>query len=143
MSSDIFSWMNSMVGRCAVAGMLIGLMGVCAEHVGRRQRREAAGASVPAGRYGCGNRRFRAFAVLFPHRDLRAVVVTEGIASVPRGSTAIALFLASGQSFAPVIPGLAAAAPPAYDWLPRREQPPNASTIFSMNPYHSLRIRMI
>jgi inosine-uridine nucleoside N-ribohydrolase len=61
---------------------------------------------------------FRAFAVLFPHRDLRAVVVTEGIASVPRGSTAISLFLASGQSLAPVIPGLAAAAPPAYDWLP-------------------------
>jgi inosine-uridine nucleoside N-ribohydrolase len=61
---------------------------------------------------------FRAFATLFPHRDLRAVVVTEGISSVPRGSTAIALFLASGQSFAPVIPGLAAATPPAYDWLP-------------------------
>src|SRR5215510_36624 len=50
---------------------------------------------------------FRTFAVLFPHRDLRAVVVTEGISSVPRGSTAIALFLASGQSLAPVIPGLA------------------------------------
>ena len=50
---------------------------------------------------------FRAFAVLFPHRELRAVVVTEGISSVARGSTAIALFLASGQSLAPVIPGLA------------------------------------
>lgn len=61
---------------------------------------------------------FRAFAVLFPNRDLRAVVVTEGISSVARGSTAIALFIASGQSFAPVIPGLAAAAPPIYDWLP-------------------------
>jgi len=61
---------------------------------------------------------FRAFAVLFPHRDLRAVVVTEGISSVPRGSTAIALYLGSGQAFAPVIPGLAAANPPVYDWLP-------------------------
>ena len=61
---------------------------------------------------------FRAFAALFPHVDLRAVVVTEGISSVPRGSMAIVLFLASGQSFAPVIPGLAAAAPPMYDWLP-------------------------
>lgn len=61
---------------------------------------------------------FRAFSVLFPHRDLRAVVVTEGISSVPRGATAIAMFLAGGQSTAPVIAGLAAATPPAYDWLP-------------------------
>src|SRR5689334_12808821 len=61
---------------------------------------------------------FRAFAVVLPQRELRAVVVTEGIASVSRGSTAIALFLASAPSSAPVIPGLAAATPPAYDWLP-------------------------
>jgi inosine-uridine nucleoside N-ribohydrolase len=60
----------------------------------------------------------RAFAVLFPHRELRAVVVTEGISSVPKGSMAISLYLASGPSSAPVIPGLAATAPPAYDWLP-------------------------
>jgi inosine-uridine nucleoside N-ribohydrolase len=99
--------------------MLIGLMGVCAERVwagdnGGRQRGQAC-LLVDTD---VATDDFRAFAVLFPHRDLRAVVVTEGIASVPRGSTAIALFLASGQSFAPVIPGLAAAAPPAYDWLP-------------------------
>jgi inosine-uridine nucleoside N-ribohydrolase len=61
---------------------------------------------------------FRAFAVVLPQRAPRAVVVTEGIASVPGGSTAIALFLASAPSSAPVIPGLAAATPPAYDWLP-------------------------
>jgi inosine-uridine nucleoside N-ribohydrolase len=61
---------------------------------------------------------YRAFAVLFPNRDLRAVVVTEGISRVAQGSTAIALFLASGQSLAPVIPGLSAATPPVYDWLP-------------------------
>src|SRR5689334_7896543 len=60
----------------------------------------------------------RAFAVLFPHRELRAVVVTEGISSVPKGSMAISLYLASGPSSAPVIPGLATTAPPAYDWLP-------------------------
>src|SRR5690348_327677 len=61
---------------------------------------------------------FRAFAALFPNRDLRAVVVTEGISTVRNGSTAIALLLASGPSFAPIIPGLAASAVPAYDWLP-------------------------
>jgi len=61
---------------------------------------------------------FRAFAVLFPHRELRAVVVTEGISSVPRGTTAIATLLAGGLSRAPVISGLASPAPPAYDWLP-------------------------
>jgi inosine-uridine nucleoside N-ribohydrolase len=60
----------------------------------------------------------RAFAVVLPQRELRAVVVTEGIASVPGGSTALALFLASAPSSAPVIPGLAATTPPAYDWLP-------------------------
>lgn len=61
---------------------------------------------------------FRAVAVLLPQRAPKAVVVTEGIAGVPRGSTAMAMFLASAPSAAPVIPGLAAADPPDYDWLP-------------------------
>ena len=61
---------------------------------------------------------FRAVAVLLPERAPQAVVVTEGIAAVPGGSTAMAMFLASAPSSALVIPGLAAAHPPAYDWLP-------------------------
>ncbi len=61
---------------------------------------------------------FRAVAVLLPQRAPQAVVVTEGIAAVPGGSTAMAMFLASAPSSAPVIPGLAAAHPPSYDWLP-------------------------
>jgi len=61
---------------------------------------------------------FRAVAVLLPQRAPQAVVVTEGIAAVPGGSTAMAMFLASAPSSAPVIPGLAAANPPSYDWLP-------------------------
>jgi len=61
---------------------------------------------------------FRAVAVLLPQRAARAVVITEGIAAVPGGSTAMAMFLASAPSSAPVIPGLAAADPPDYDWLP-------------------------
>jgi len=117
MGSDFLGWIGSTARWFTVAGSLSALVGLC---------------TGPA--WGAGNRHpeqaclmvdtdvatddFRAFAALFPQRDLRAVVVTEGISSVPRGSTAIALFLASGQSFAPVIPGLAAATPPAYDWLP-------------------------
>ena len=61
---------------------------------------------------------FRAVAVLLPQRAPQAVVVTEGIAAVPGGSTAMAMFLASAPSSALVIPGLAAADPPDYDWLP-------------------------
>jgi len=61
---------------------------------------------------------FRAVAVLLPQRAPQAVVVTEGISAVPGGSTAMAMFLASAPSSAPVIPGLAAATPPNYDWLP-------------------------
>jgi inosine-uridine nucleoside N-ribohydrolase len=61
---------------------------------------------------------FRAVAVVAPERAPQAVVVTEGIAAVPGGSTAMAMFLASAPSSAPVIPGLAAADPPDYDWLP-------------------------
>ncbi len=61
----------------------------------------------------------RAFAVLAPHRTLRAVVVTEGISSVLRGRTAIALFLASASSSSvAVIQGQSASSPPSYDWLP-------------------------
>jgi hypothetical protein len=110
--------------RCfAVAGLLAGLSGLCtepawAEHdKDRHSRHVCLVVDTDA-----ATDDFRALAVLFPNRDIRAVVVTEGIASVPRGSTAIALFMASGQSLAPVIPGLAAAAPPAPDWLlPARE----------------------
>src|SRR6185295_1081120 len=61
---------------------------------------------------------FRAVAVVLPERAPQAVVVTEGIAAVPGGSTAMAMFLASAPSSAPVIRGLAAADPPDFDWLP-------------------------
>jgi inosine-uridine nucleoside N-ribohydrolase len=61
---------------------------------------------------------YRALAVILPEREVRAVVVTEGISGVPRGSTAVSLFLAGRGETPPVIPGLASAAPPAYDWLP-------------------------
>jgi inosine-uridine nucleoside N-ribohydrolase len=61
---------------------------------------------------------FRALAVFLPERDVRAVVVTEGISGVQNGSTAVSMFLASRGEPAPVIPGLASATPPAYDWLP-------------------------
>lgn len=57
---------------------------------------------------------YRALAVVAPARDLRAVVVTEGISGVPNGTTAMAMFLAGP----PVLPGLASPNPPAYDWLP-------------------------
>ena len=61
---------------------------------------------------------FRAFAVLAPARDVRAVVVTEGIAGVQNGATAVSMFLASHGATPPVVPGLASPSPPAYDWLP-------------------------
>lgn len=61
---------------------------------------------------------YRAFAVLAPARDLRAVVVTEGISAVPGGATAVSMFLAAGGDSPPVLPGLASPNPPAYDWLP-------------------------
>ena len=116
MTSDLFGRMK----RCAVfAGLVAGVAGVCAEPVwaGDRDQRHS-GQTCLVVDTDVATDDFRAFAMLFPYRDLRAVVVTEGISSVPLGSTAIALFLASGQSLAPVIPGLAAAAPPVYDWLP-------------------------
>ena len=61
---------------------------------------------------------FRAVAALLPWRNVRAVVVTEGIASVRRGATAASMFMASGKQTPPVITGLASPAPPNYDWLP-------------------------
>lgn len=108
-----------MVHWIVVVGLLTGLAGVWAgpAWAGDDNRRHS-GRTCLVVDTDVATDDFRAFAVLFPHRDLRAVVVTEGIASVPRGSTAIALFLASGPSSARVIPGLAATAPPAYDWLP-------------------------
>ncbi|HEU5469222.1 MAG TPA: hypothetical protein VFV67_01105 [Actinophytocola sp.] len=61
---------------------------------------------------------YRALAMLTPARELRAVVVTEGISGVAAGTTAVSMFLASRGATPPVIPGLASPAPPAYDWLP-------------------------
>jgi inosine-uridine nucleoside N-ribohydrolase len=61
---------------------------------------------------------FRAVAALLPQREVRAVVVTEGVAGVSRGSTAISMFLGAGTQTPPVIPGLASPNPPEFDWLP-------------------------
>jgi hypothetical protein len=61
---------------------------------------------------------YRALAVVLPERDVRAVVVTEGISGVQGGSTAISMFLAGRGETPPAIPGLASETPPAYDWLP-------------------------
>jgi len=119
MTSDLCGWMNSMVRCFSVAGLLSGLVVLCTGPVwaGDDKHRQRAPTCLVVDT-DVATDDFRALAVLVPHRELRAVVVTEGIASVPRGSTAVALFLASGQSSAPVIPGLAATSPPDYDWLP-------------------------
>ncbi|RZQ65839.1 hypothetical protein [Amycolatopsis suaedae] len=61
---------------------------------------------------------YRALAALLPRREVRAVVVTEGISGVHRGATAVSMFLAGRGSSPPVLPGLASPAPPDYDWLP-------------------------
>jgi len=61
---------------------------------------------------------YRALAVVAPARDIRAVVVTEGISGVANGATAVSMFLAGSGVRPPVLPGLASAHPPAYDWLP-------------------------
>ena len=125
MAGDLPGWTGRTV-RCravaavaAVAAVLVGFAGLCV------QPAWAGDDDQRHGRATClivdtdvASDDLRAFAVLFPNRSLRAVVVTEGISSVSRGSTAIALFLASAQSSAPAIPGLAADAPPAYGWLP-------------------------
>lgn len=120
MKLDCFGWMNRILRCFTVAGLLTGLAGLCTEFAsaGESNQRHPGQACLVVDT-DVGTDDLRAFAALFPHRDLRAVVVTEGIASVARGSTAIALFLASGQSPAPVISGLSATAPPAYEWLPR------------------------
>ena len=119
MASDLLTSMNRVARRFAFAGLLAGVAGLCVQPAwaGDNDHTRSGQACLLVDT-DVATDDFRAFAVLFPHRDLRAVVVTEGISSVPLGSTAISLFLASGQSFAPVIPGLAAAAPPVYDWLP-------------------------
>jgi hypothetical protein len=61
---------------------------------------------------------YRAVAALLPSRSVRAVVVTEGISGVQNGATAVSMFLASRGQTPPVVPGLASATPPPYDWLP-------------------------
>jgi hypothetical protein len=61
---------------------------------------------------------YRALAVAVPRREVRAVVVTEGISGVPNGATAVSMFLAARGATPPVITGLASPNPPAYDWLP-------------------------
>ncbi|MFI7675979.1 hypothetical protein [Actinophytocola sp. NPDC049390] len=61
---------------------------------------------------------YRALAVVAPARDVRAVVVTEGISGVPNGATAVSMFLAGRGVSPPVLPGMASPNPPAYDWLP-------------------------
>lgn len=60
----------------------------------------------------------RAFAALLPSRAIKAVVVTEGVSSVPQGTTAIALYLAAANPTVPILQGNAAAQPANYDWLP-------------------------
>jgi hypothetical protein len=61
---------------------------------------------------------YRAIAALLPSRSVRAFVVTEGISGVQNGAMALSMFLASRGQTQPVIPGLASATPPPYDWLP-------------------------
>jgi len=61
---------------------------------------------------------YRALAILLPDREVRAVVVTEGISGVRNGATAVSMFLASRGATPPVLRGLASRTPPAYDWLP-------------------------
>lgn len=61
---------------------------------------------------------YRAIGALLPGRDVTAVVVTEGISSVPGGATATSMFLGSGRETPPVIAGYASPTPPDYDWLP-------------------------
>jgi inosine-uridine nucleoside N-ribohydrolase len=119
MTSIILKWMHSRIRCFAFAGLLAGIACVCAgpAWAGDDNDRHSQQSCLLVDT-DVATDDFRAFGVLFPNRDLRAVVVTEGISSVPKGSTAIAVFLASGQSSASVIPGLAAAAPPIYDWLP-------------------------
>ncbi len=60
----------------------------------------------------------RAFAVLLPQRTPDVVVVTEGISTVARGTTAIGMYLGAAERAIPVIQGDTATAPPNYDWLP-------------------------
>lgn len=115
MASNLFGWIRRLVHACMVFGLCLLCTGLgwAADNDHRHARQTCLLVDTDV-----ATDDYRAFAVLFPNRDLRAVVVTEGISRVAKGSTAIALFLASGQSLAPVIPGLSAATPPVYDWLP-------------------------
>lgn len=61
---------------------------------------------------------YRALAVAVPARDLRAVVVTEGVSQVRNGATAVSMFLAGRGATPPVLPGFSSPNPPTYDWLP-------------------------
>jgi hypothetical protein len=61
---------------------------------------------------------YRALAVVAPARDVRTVVVTEGISGVRNGATAVSMFLAGRGMSPPVLPGMASPTPPSYDWLP-------------------------
>ena len=115
MASTLFGWIRRLMHSCMVAGLCVLWvdLGWAGDNDHRHSRQTCLLVDTDV-----ATDDYRAFAVLFPNRDLRAVVVTEGISRVAQGSTAIALFLASGQSLAPVIPGLSAATPPVYDWLP-------------------------
>src|ERR1700742_4206100 len=48
---------------------------------------------------------FRALSVLAPARDVRAVVVTEGISGVRNGATAVSMLLAARGDTPRVLPG--------------------------------------
>lgn len=117
MTSRNSAWRSS-TARFSMVALLIGLTVLCVRPAWAADQHGRSRQACLVVDTDVATDDFRAFAALFPQVDLRAVVVTEGISSVPRGAMAIAMFLASGQSFAPVIPGLAAATPPVYDWLP-------------------------
>ena len=99
MASNLVGCMRSVVRCCTVAGLVTGLAGLCTEPAwaGDHDQRDTRQTCLVVDT-DVATDDFRAFAALFPNRDLRAVVVTEGIASVLRGSTAIALFLASDEA---------------------------------------------
>ncbi|HEV7651733.1 MAG TPA: hypothetical protein VGP26_26565 [Actinophytocola sp.] len=61
---------------------------------------------------------FRALSALVPARDVRAVVVTEGVSGVRNGATAVSMLLAARGDMPRVLPGFASPTPPDYDWLP-------------------------
>jgi hypothetical protein len=99
MASNFLGWTHTLARRFMFAGLLIGAAGVCIEPAwSDEDNHRHSGRTCLIVDTDVATDDFRAFAVLFPHRDLTAVVVTEGISSVPRGSAAIALFLARTPS---------------------------------------------